>query len=337
MKKSLFIIFLFIYSFALSQTGNNMTKSGTTSAQFLKIGIGPKAIGMGGAFVSVANDVSAVYWNPAGLGKIQSGEAMFTHIQWIADINVENAVAAYVIPGFGTIAASVTTLSMDDIPVTTTEKPEGTGEKYSAGNLALGLSYARSLTDIFSIGFNAKYIREYIWHMGASAFAFDMGVLYTAPFLNGVNLGASISNFGTKMKLDGRDTYLIYRTGPADNNVINAEYQMESFDLPLAFRVGLSTDVLKNDQFRLTAAVDALHPNDNTESVNGGIEFSYSETIFLRAGYKSLFEKNTEEGLTAGLGIDYRISSGLGVLMDYAYEDFGRLKAVHYISIGLKF
>lgn len=338
MKKFFTIIMcLFISVITFAQTGSNMTKVGTTSAQFLKIGMGSRAIGMGGAFVALANDISAMYWNPAGLAKVYSGEAMFGHTSWLADISVEFAAASYEISGFGTIGAYVTSLSMDDIPITTTEAPEGTGEKYSAGNMAIGLCYSRILTDAFSIGFSAKYIREYIWHMSSTGFAFDVGTLFTAPFLNGIRLGANISNFGPKMKLDGRDAYLIYRTGPADKNVINAEYQLESFDLPLLFRVGISSDVFKQSDMRVTASIDALHPNDNAESVNSGLEFSYNEMLFLRVGYKSLFETNSEQGLTAGIGLDYRISSGLGVKMDYAYQDFGRLESVHYISIGVKF
>jgi opacity protein-like surface antigen len=337
MKEIFTILLLCVHVFAFAQTGSQMTKTGTTAAQFLKIGMGSRSIGMGGAFVALANDISAMYWNPGGLAKVYSGAAMFSHTQWIADINVEYAAVGYEIQGLGTIGLNVTTLGMEDIPITTTAQPEGTGEKYSAGDLAIGLCYARNLTDAFSIGFGVKYIREYLWHMSSVGFGIDVGVLYTSPFFNGLRLGANISNFGPKMKLDGRDSYLIYRTGPADKNVINAEYQLESFDLPLQFRIGLSSDLVKASQMRLTAAVDAVHPNDNTEFINSGIEFAWDETIFLRAGYKSLFQKGTEEGLTAGIGIDYRIASGLAVQMDYAYQDFGRLSGVHYISIGVKF
>jgi opacity protein-like surface antigen len=336
-KISYIILCLFLNISIYAQTGSNMTKVGTTSAQFLKIGMGARAIGMGGAFVSVANDVSAMYWNPAGLARLNSGEVIFTHTTWIADINVEFAAASYELPGFGTIGAYVTSLGMSDIPVTTTTNPEGTGEKYSAGDMAVGLCYSRNLTDAFSIGFGVKYIREYIWHMSSTSFAFDVGTMFTAPFLNGIRLGANISNFGPKMQLDGRDSYLIYKTGPAGKNVINAEYQLENFDLPLLFRVGVSSDVLKQSDMRLTASIDALHPNDNAESINSGMEFAYNEIVFLRVGYKSLFETNSEQGLTAGIGLDYRISSGLGVKVDYAYQDFGRLEAVHHISIGIKF
>lgn len=338
MKKIFYIYLALIFSFtAFAQTGSNMTKTGTTAVQFLKIGLGARAIGMGGAFVAYANDVTAQYWNPAGLARVTGGEATFGHISWIADIGIEYAAVSYELQGFGSVGFTVTSLGMDGIPVTTIDKPEGTGEKYNAGDLAISVSYSRNLTEAFSIGFSAKYVHEYLWHMSSSGFAFDIGTLFTAPFLNGIRLGASISNFGPKMKLDGRDTYVIFRTGSAGKNVVNAEYQLNEFDLPLTFRVGLSSDLYKTDDWKLTASVDAIHPNDNTEYLNSGMEIGWSDMLFLRVGYKSLFEKNSEQGLTAGAGINYRLTSGVSVVIDYGYLDFGRLDAVHLISVSAKF
>jgi opacity protein-like surface antigen len=337
MKKILILCLLFASSVLYAQTGSNMTKTGTTAAQFLKIGIGARAIGMGGAFTAFANDATAQYWNPAGIARLTSGEATFGNISWIADINVKYVAVSYDLSGFGTVGLNITSLGMDDIPVTSADYPEGTGEKYNSGDISIGLAYARNLTEAFSIGFVAKYVHEYLWHMKSSAFAFDIGTLFTAPFLNGIRLGASISNYGTKMKLDGRDSYIIYRTGSSGNNVVNAEYQLSEYDLPLLFRVGLSSDIYKTNDWKVTASVDAVHPNDNTEYLNSGFELGWEDLLFLRAGYKSIFEKNTEQGLTAGAGFNYRISSGLAVILDYAYLDFGRLNAVHMISLSARF
>lgn len=337
MRKILIICLLLSASVMFAQTGSNMTKTGTTASQFLKIGVGARAIGMGGAFTAYANDVTAQYWNPAGLARVTGGEATFGHISWLADIGVEYAAVSYELQGLGTIGVNVTSLGMDGIPVTTTEKPEGTGEKYDAGDISIGVSYARNLTEAFSIGFAVKYVHEYLWHMSASGVAFDIGTMFTAPFLNGIRLGASISNFGPKMKLDGRDSYVIFRTGSSGKNVVNAEYQLGEFDLPLLFRVGLSSDLLKTDNYKVTLCLDAVHPNDNTEYLNSGVEVGWNDIVYLRGGYKSIFEKNSEQGFTAGAGFNYRMSSGLAVLIDYAYLDFGRLEAVHMISVSAKF
>jgi opacity protein-like surface antigen len=333
-KLSIVLLSVLLVTEALPQT---MTKTGTTAAQFLKIGVGPRSIGMGGAYTAISNDASAMFWNPGGLSRMQSGEASFTHVEWLAGVKFEYASVALDLRDFGAVGANVSVLSMDQMMVRTVEDPEGTGEYFGAGGLSIGLSYARNLTDRFSIGFNAKYVREYIWHESSYGFAIDVGTLYITPFLNGLRIGASMSNFGPKMQMQGRDATVIYRSGAAEGNVLNADLQLEYYELPLVFRVGLATEVFKNSDMRLTTAIDAVHPNDNTEYVNGGLEFAWNEMLFFRGGYKSLFQRGGEEGLTAGVGVNYRVAGEIQVKVDYAYQDFGRLKNVQYISMGVRF
>ncbi|MCU7495542.1 MAG: UPF0164 family protein [Ignavibacteria bacterium] len=315
----------------------SITKTGTTVGQFLKIGVGSRAAAMGGAFSASSDDISSTYWNPAGLARISSNEASFNHVKWFADINLENAAFATNIQGFGTVGAFVSVLTTSEMMVTTIDMPEGTGEFFKYNNLAVGLSYARNLTDNFSIGFNAKYIGENIWHMKAQGFAVDLGTLYRIPIMNEFRIAASISNFGTKMKLDGRDALNIKPVGSGDANLINTDVEMEEFDLPLLFRFGVASDIIKSESSRLTVALDAIHPNDHTEYVNTGLEFAWNETFYLRGGYNSLFEKDTEKGLTFGFGLNYRMFDFANVVVDYAYEDMHRLNSVQYISLGLKF
>lgn len=314
-----------------------LTKTGTTAASFLKIGVGARAIAIGGAYTAVSNDLSAIYWNPAGLGRLNAGEAAFNHIDWIADIKYDNAAVAIVMDGVGTLGASFTSLNVGEIEVTTTADPEGTGEKYTAGGTMMDLSFAKSLTDKFSIGFNLKYIRDYIWNMNSQTFAVDFGTLYTAPILNGLTIGASMSNFGPKMKLEGRDNKTLIHAGAGNQNIIDGEYSLDGYDLPLLFRVGVSTDAVKDENTRITVAVDAVHPNDNTEYVNSGIEYTWANIVSLRGGWKSAFERGTEQGLTLGGGIQYQLAANVNFVVDYAYQDFGRLKPVHFFSFGLKF
>jgi hypothetical protein len=315
----------------------SLTKTGTTAAPFLKIGVGSRAIGMGGAFTATANDISAMYWNPAGLALINGSEASFNHVTWFADVQYDFAGVALPLADVGTLGTFVELLSMDEMDVRTIEVPEGTGEKFGAGAMAIGLSYARSLTDQFSIGFNAKYLREYLWHMSATSFALDVGVLYKIPVLNELRLGADIANFGPKMKLEGRDNLHVIQVGGAEGNLVNSDVQLESFDLPLLFRVGLAADVVQNDVARLTLALDAVHPNDNTEYLNTGMEFGWNEIVFVRGGWKSLLERDTEQRWTVGLGLNYRVIESLQIKVDYAYQDWGRLNSVHYLSVGVKF
>jgi opacity protein-like surface antigen len=314
-----------------------LTKTGTTAASFLKIGLGARPAAMGGAYTAVSSDLSAMYWNPAGLGRMKSGEAAFNHIDWIADIKYDNASAAILLDDVGTLGLSFTTLNIGEIEVTTTADPEGTGERYTAGSTLMNLSYAKNLTDKFTIGFNVKYIREHLWNMSAQSIAIDFGTLYTAPILNGLHIGASMVNFGPKMKLEGRDNKILVRTGAGDQNIVDGEIVLDGYDLPLLFRVGVATDAINDGNTRITLAVDAVHPNDNTEYLNSGIEFSWANIIALRAGWKSVFERGTEQGLTFGGGLNYAVSPQMNVLLDYAYLDFGRLKPVHYLSFGITF
>ncbi len=315
----------------------NLTKTGTSAAPFLKIGVGSRAIGMGGAFTAVADDITAMYWNPGGMANLYSSEATFNHVRWIADVNFDYAAFATYLPDVGTLGAFVSVLSMDEMLVRTTAQPEGTGEYFSAGAMAIGISYARNLTDQFSLGLNVKYLREYLWNMSATGVALDIGTLYKIPILNEFRLAASISNFGTKMKLEGRDNLMITQVGGGEGNLINTDVQLESFDLPLIFRVGVAADVVKADEHRLTTAIDAVHPNDNTEYINAGVEYAWNEIVFLRGGWKSLFERDTEQRFTAGIGVHYRIVGEFKLKVDYAYQDWGRLKNVHYLTFGVKF
>ncbi|MFC2083790.1 PorV/PorQ family protein [Bacteroidota bacterium] len=330
------ILMILFASVALSQS---TTKTGSTAAQFLKIGVGPRAVGMGSAFTATSNDLTAIYWNPAGLAGSYSYEAFFNHVNWVADISYDFAGVSAHLSGIGTIGAFVTILqSIDGMLVRTVDNPEGSGEKFDAGAIAIGLSFARNLTENFSIGFNVKYIREYIWNESAIGVGLDAGVLYKIPILNELRLAASISNFGSKMQLDGRDILEIKQVGEGgEGNLINSKIEMQEWELPLLFRVGVAADIFKSESSRLTTAIDAIHPNDHTEYVNLGAEYCWNELISLRAGYNSLFEENTEEGLTLGVGLNYRLIESVRVLLDYAYKDFGRLNSVHYFSVGVKF
>jgi hypothetical protein len=317
--------------------GQNLTKTGTTAAPFLKIGVGSRAIGMGGAFAATADDISAIYWNPGGMARLYTSEATFNHVRWIADVNYDFAAFATHIPDFGTLGAFVSVESMDQMEVRTTAQPEGTGELFTAGAMAIGITYARDLTDEFSIGFNVKYLREHLWNMSASGVAVDIGTIYRIPILNEFRLAASISNFGTKMKLEGRDNLKIVQVGGGEGNLINTDIQLDSYDLPLVFRVGIAADVVKSGEHRVTTAVDAVHPNDNTEYLNCGAEYAWNEIVFIRGGWKSLFERETEQHFTAGVGLHYRIIGEFKFMVDYAYQDWGRLKNVHYLTFGLRF
>ncbi len=326
---------------SLSEGGatKTITKVGTTAAQFMKLGVGARAISLGGTFVAEANDLSALYWNPAGLSNITGGAVQFSHTQYLADISYNYAAFGVNVGQMGTIAASLLYLDSGDMEVRTTANPEGTGELFKKQDLALQLSYARALTDRFSIGTTFKFIREQIWHSSATAMAFDVGVLFTTPYKD-LRLGASMSNFGPKMQMSGRD--IIFSTDPTPNQsgnveIVNSEFLVDSHPLPLMFRVGLAWDAVSSSNHRIVVMTDAAHPNDNSEYLNMGVEYQFRDLFSLRSGFRNAFETDGEQGLTMGAGINLRIDKSTKASFDYAYADFGRLEQTHWYTFNLQF
>ncbi len=324
-----------------AQLFGSTSRVGTTVAQFLKIDAGARAIAMGGAFTAIGDgDLYASYYNPAGVAlSTSTAQFTFNHANWLAGMSYDYAAGSVNLQSFGTVFASLTSFRVPQDKVRTFANPEGDGRVWNAGSIAIAIGYSRRLTDRFSFGVNFKYIHESIWNSSASGFAVDVGTLYMTPF-NGLMIGAAISNFGTSMQLSGRDVRFNYdpnnniNSGP---NNIPSQYTMRKFSLPLSFRIGLSMNMLQTRFFRITGAIDATHPNDNTEYLNSGVEFAYNETFFVRTGYKSLFMKNSEEGLTFGAGIKYRLNDNMRVVIDYGYAAYGRLKNVQFFDLGISF
>ena len=319
----------------------NVSKTGTAVAPFLEIPVGAAAIGMGGAFVSLANDASALYWNAAGVASLQQNQVVFAHTKWIADTKFDFAGAALPLSGIGTLGISFTSLSMSDMLVRTIDMPEGTGEYFSAGDLAMGLSFARQFTDRFAIGVTVKYIQQTIWHESASAFAMDVGTTFKTDLFGGLTIGASLSNFGSKAQLSGRDTRNVGRIDPSklgSNDQVPSNIEMNSWDLPLLFQFGVSTNIMKTDEYRWTVAVDALNPSDDYQSINTGTEISYLDYLYLRCGYQNLFLEGNEGGLTFGVGVSSNMLLGnTSLIFNYAYRDFGRLENINSFSLGMSF
>ena len=239
----------------------------------------------------------------------------------------------------GSFGVNVTSISMDDMERTTEQDPEGTGQFFSAGSFAVGVSYAKRLTDWFNIGVNAKYINEHIWNDNATGFAIDVGTLFTTPF-PGLKFGAAISNFGTKMRMTGDDLLVLkaVSSNSGSNQGINANVATDAFDLPLCLRIGVAYQPIADDDKELTLVADATHPNDNSESLDVGGEFTAIQKIVaIRAGYKALGARDSEEQFTVGGGLRYDVGGGLIVKFDYAFEKFGLLENVHKFSVGVLF
>ncbi|MFZ5518574.1 MAG: PorV/PorQ family protein [Candidatus Zhuqueibacterota bacterium] len=318
---------------------SSLTKTGTTVANYLNIDVGSRAVAMGGSFVSIANDASAMYWNPAGIARIKDNSALFCHTKWIADIDINFVGVTVPIAGFGTIGAQAKFIIMDRMERTTVDFPDGNGEFFDAGSYVMGLSYARDLTDRFSIGGSFKYINERIYNSSASAIAFDVGTLFTTQF-NGLQLGMSISNYGGKMRMDGKDLLIQTRiddrySGTSENT--NALLKTEAYDLPIMFRIGISMDVLKGiGKSNLLLSMDALHPNNSNESLNLGLEYVFNKMFALRAGYNSLFNEEINTGLSVGVGFHYALI-GTELQIDYGYQNFNELIEAQMFTLSIGF
>ena len=150
----------------------------------------------------------------------------------------------------------------------------------------------------------------------------------------------SISNFGNKMKLDGNATTVLHDVDPnttGNNEKIPANLSTDEWALPLIYRVGVAYSFNFGTIHKFSMAVDALHPSDNYESINVGAEYAFNDFLFLRGGYKGLFLDDSEEKYTFGFGVKQQLLQNVGIMVDYAYCDFGRLKNVQKFSVSVSF
>jgi len=334
MRNNLRIILLLFWTMLCSVFA--IDKTGTTAAKFLSIGIGSRPAGLGNAFVSIADDPTAMYWNPAGISRLSGHQVLVNHNNWFADISLDYSGAVIKLSDNAAFGASITMVSMEEIEVTRYGN-ENTGETYRAGDLALGISYAKNLTDKFSIGGNLKLIREYIASNYASGFAMDIGTLFDTPF--GFRLGTSISNFGPKMRMSGDDLIVpvdISETIEGNNENTTGNISTDSFDLPLLLRVGISGQKSISNIGGIIWAIDSGHPNDNNSFLNAGIEFSLINNLLsLRTGYRSLYLNDRVSEHTFGVGLNLTTIINKPIKIDYSLESLKFLGMTQQLSIIL--
>ncbi len=317
----------------------NVSNKGTVAAAFLEIGIGARAVAMGGTYVAEKGRMEMIYWNPAGLAHVEGLGLSFTHAEWLADTNFEFFTLAKPLPFFnGVLAASITALSVPSQPVRTVLEPEGTGESYTAQDYAVSMSVATKLIPSFSVGVTGKYIGQRIWSESASQLALDVGVHYQTP-LAGLALGASISNFGPDMRLAGKNLTNIIDPDLANRGIENIPvvYKTDGFPLPQIFRFGMAYETPMPGRGNLTTLVSLMHPTGSTESMSVGMEYGFSQLIFFRAGYQNLFERDAISGLTLGGGLQYKLRRRHSIAFDYAYSDWSILQKVHRVTLSMSF
>lgn len=295
-------------------------RAGISSLQFLKIGTGARAVGMGEAFIAVANDASSLHYNPAGMVQCDGHEAMFSHTSWVVDLQHEFVAGIYRLSPSDAVGISFTALHTEDMEVRTETQPFGTGRYFRYGDIAVGLSYARQLTEQFTFGATIRYVEETIDVLKTRAVMIDLGTYYWTG-LGSTRFSVAVSNFGNNVSPEGTVDL------PRGEKLSS----FQEYSPPTLFRIGFAFEPIEDDVNRLTASVQLNHPNDNSENLAVGFEYAWNELFFVRGGYKLNVD---EEGLTAGAGINAPIGFGRGGV-DYAFADFGRLGAVHRITVRL--
>lgn len=301
------LLALFFGFCALLNTANAADKA-TNAAQFLEIGAGTRACGMGEAFTSVANDASAVYWNPAGLTGIENGEAVLSQYKWLEDMKYTNICAAESLNNHGVAGLGIYRLSKNNIQGYSSDGTPTTALRME--DLAVAISYAFAFKTsgiTTSFGVSPKYVQEIIADVKAKAFGFDAGFISCIPLTKNIPLriGCAIKNVGTKMRFD-----------------------KEQDPLPRVVTTGISTDVLAKT---VTISADYTVPRDNDNYFNFGTELRPLKEIALRFGYRYKPDSKNEDldkGVRCGISFGY---------FEYAYVHYGNFNDVHQFSVTMHF
>lgn len=317
-------------------------KTGTAALQFLKFGVDARAVGMGEAYTAVTDDISSVYWNPAGLAPALKNQFFFSHTNWPANIMHEFAAASYT-NGVSTWAVSASVLHMDQMDVTTEEEFGPTGETFTNSDMAFGLSYASTFTDKFSFGMTAKYLRENLYIYDVNSFSVDLGSIYNTGWQN-VKIGMSLRNFGPDIRYkvddDGDDQFNEDPFDLLDNDgdgLIDEDGEEIESKIPMNFSLGISGDVMRKNDSYLIASLQLDNCIDRMETWNLGTEYKLGN-LFLRGGYQFNYDSN---GMSAGVGV--QLAGSFAVFnIDYAYTDMGWLSedflnSAHRLSIKMRY
>ncbi|MBA4311696.1 MAG: hypothetical protein C0417_03600 [Chlorobiaceae bacterium] len=336
LNRLLVITFLigFAIQFSQSQLIPNLggQRAGISAFQFLKIGVGARAVGVGESFIAMANDVSALYWNPAGLTQFPEDQITFSHTEYLVDLKHEFFGGVYHLTSSDAIGVSLTSLYTDPMEITTETLPKGTGRYFKFGDLAIGLSYARRMTDQFSFGITIKYIEETLDILKMRGTMVDLGTYYWTG-LGSSRFAIVIINFGADVTPSGTATTF-------DGGKVSS---FQSFSPPTQFKIGFAMEPYETETHKITTSIELNHPNDNAENVHLGAEYKWEDWLFVRAGFKRTIGE-TLLGRDNAASND--ISFGVGVLVpvltskvgfDYSFSNYNLLGTVHRISVNLAY
>lgn len=307
-------------------------RAGISALQFLKIGVGGRGVAMGESFVAIANDASALYWNPAGLVQFEEDQVFAARTEYVVDIKHDYLGIVYHLSGEHAIGVSFSSLHMDDMEITTETQPFGTGRYFAFGNIGIGLTYSRKMTDQFSFGATVRYVEETLDVLKMRSVMVDIGTYYWTG-LGSTRFAVVITNFGADVTPSGK-------LGLFNGSSVTT---FQSFSLPTVFKLGFAFEPYESNGHMVTTSLQLNHPNDNSEHFRLGAEYSWEKTLFLRAGVKRTIgqpllssDATSEEEFALGAGV--RVPLGLTtVSADYAFASFNRLGSIHRISLAFSY
>lgn len=318
----------------ISANAGEFRNVGHSGANFLQIPPDAAAAAMGNSSIAMSQGTAGLYWNPASISIGEGTEIQLSGVDWILDTRLFHAGA---VKNFGLNKGAVgiwmTALTMDKMEITTESQPDGTGEYFNAGNIALGAVYAKAFTDRFNFGCSVKWVYEYIWEASSSAAAFDFGSVYRTDFRN-LRLAMNISNFGGAMQMSGSpiDDKLAHEASLDEDNNPREERLADDYSLPQLFNVGIAVDPFSDADSRLTITAMANNPNDNQTRVSFGGEYAFKEKFFLRAGLKTGYDEQTFSG---GVGFNFNTATN-SASVDYAFSEFGILGYIHHLTFKVR-
>lgn len=295
-------------------------RTGTTSLQFLKIGTGARATGMGESFVAVSDDITSLQYNPAGLVAFKENGITASYTQWFVDTKLADFGAVYHFGGSNAIGLNVISLNTEDMDVTTEYQPTGTGETFRFSDLSIGLSFARQMTEQFSFGATIKYVREDLGGLYMQGVLGDLATFYRTG-LGTSRFAIMISNFGSQVTPSGSVTTV--------NGQTLSTFQ--KYPPPTNFQLGFAIEPYQNRDNRITTSIQLNSPTDNAENLTFGVEYAYRSYLFFRGGYKINVD---DENFSGGIGVRVPVSFA-HLNFDYSISNYTTLGLAQRFSLNL--
>lgn len=327
------------------------TRVAQRGANFLEIGVGARARGMGDAVSGIATGAIATYWNPAGLASVDQFDVAFTYLRLYDDLDIDHGFAAVALPLFGGAAAvSYIRLNSGDMLRTDETNPGGgsqqLGNFFSWSSQAIGLHYGRRLTDRLQVGFTGRFISEGITQANISWWGVDVGTVFNTG-LYGITLGATLANIGPSAGFEGGLITTRINTDQAFPFSLPVQFKSTQYTLPTTFRFAVVSNLVggpeallaANPNHDLTLAADLNDATDTDLQMSLGMEYSFNQLLFLRVGKKFVNENNADfrsfsHALAFGGGLRLPVL-GRTLALDYAYTNMGELQNVHAFSFEL--